>query len=78
MGGRRAEEDLRVASVKKSIAGGSGSAAGLEVVLPHPGTSRPTGMTRFLENERLLACLLLAPTVILLGLFIAYPFMMKM
>src|SRR5512134_1358406 len=29
-----------------------------------------------LENERLLAALLLAPTVVLLGLFIAYPFVM--
>src|SRR6267143_544052 len=61
--------------MKKSIAGGSG-AAGMEVVLPHPGTSRPSGMTRFLENERLLAAMLLAPTVVLLGLFIAYPFVM--
>jgi len=62
--------------MEKPIAGGSGGAAGLEVVLPHPGTSRPARMTRFLESERLLACLLLAPTVVLLGLFIAYPFVM--
>jgi multiple sugar transport system permease protein len=48
----------------------------MEVALPHPGTSRPAGLTRFLENERLLAALLLAPTVVLLGLFIAYPFVM--
>src|SRR4026209_2605538 len=60
--------------MKKPIAGGSGGAAGLEVALPHLGTSRPRGLTRFLESERLLACLLLAPTVVLLGLFIAYPF----
>jgi multiple sugar transport system permease protein len=60
--------------VKKPIAGGSGGAAGLEVALPHPGTSRPSGMTRFLESERLLACLLLTPTVLILGVFIAYPF----
>ena len=33
-------------------------------------------MARFLENERLLAALLLAPTVLLLGVFIAYPFVM--
>ena len=33
-------------------------------------------MTRLLESERLLAALLLAPTVVLLGLFIAYPFVM--
>jgi multiple sugar transport system permease protein len=62
--------------MKRPIAGGSGGAAGLEVVLSHPGTSRPAGLTRFLENERLLAALLLSPTVILLGLFIAYPFVM--
>jgi multiple sugar transport system permease protein len=61
--------------VKKPIAGGSG-VAGMEAVLPHPGTSRPSGMTRFLENERLLAVLLLTPTVVLLGVFIAYPFVM--
>ena len=61
--------------MKTPIAGGSG-VAGMEVVLPHPGTSRPSGMTRFLENERLLAAMLLAPTVVLLGLFIAYPFVM--
>jgi len=48
----------------------------MEVALPHPGTSRPAGLTRFLENERLLAALLLTPTVVLLGLFIAYPFVM--
>jgi multiple sugar transport system permease protein len=29
-----------------------------------------------LENERLLAGLLLTPTIVLLGLFIAYPFVM--
>ena len=62
--------------MKRPIAGGSGSAAGLEVVLPRPVTSRPAGLTRFLENERLLAAILLAPTVVLLGLFIAYPFVM--
>jgi multiple sugar transport system permease protein len=62
--------------VKRPIAGGSGGAAPLEVALPHPGASRPARLRRFLENERLLASLLLAPTVVLLGLFIAYPFIM--
>src|SRR6266705_2411422 len=33
-------------------------------------------MTRWLENERLLAELLLAPAILLLGLFIAYPVVM--
>jgi multiple sugar transport system permease protein len=31
--------------------------------------------TRFLEDERRLAMVLLLPTIALLGLFIAYPFM---
>ena len=62
--------------MKKPIAGGSGGAAGYEVALPHPGTSRPARVTRVLENEGLLAVVLLAPTVILLGTFIAYPFVM--
>jgi multiple sugar transport system permease protein len=48
----------------------------MEVALSHPGASRPARLTRLLENERLLASLLLAPTVVLLGLFIAYPFVM--
>ena len=46
--------------MKKPIAGGAGSAAGLEVALPHPSTSRPAPLvTRFLENEGLLAAVLL-------------------
>jgi multiple sugar transport system permease protein len=64
--------------MKKPIAGGSGSAAGLEVALPRPGTqrTRPETFTRWLESERLLATLLLAPAVVLLATFIAYPFVM--
>ena len=62
--------------MKKPISGGAGGATGIEVALPHPRTLRPSGLTRFLENERLLAFVLLTPTVILLGLFIAYPFVM--
>ncbi len=63
--------------MKKTIAGGAGSAAGFEVALPHPRTSQPApALTRFLENEGLLAAVLLAPTVLLLSLFIAYPFVM--
>jgi multiple sugar transport system permease protein len=62
--------------VKKPIAGGAGSVAGLEVALPRPRVSRPSPLTRVLENEGLLAAALLAPTVLLLGMFIAYPFVM--
>src|SRR5215510_4431307 len=60
----------------KPIAGGSGGVAGVEVALPRPRIGRPTGWTQLLESERLLASLLLAPTIILLGVFIAYPFLM--
>src|SRR5499426_3195254 len=60
----------------KPIAGGAGSVAGVEVALPRPRTTRPRGWTQLLESERLLASLLLAPTIILLGVFIAYPFLM--
>ena len=54
----------------------AGSAAQLEVALPHPATSKPARFERFLENERFLAFILLAPAVILLSVFIAYPFVM--
>jgi multiple sugar transport system permease protein len=62
--------------LKKPIAGGSGSATGITAALPHADALRPGRMTRWLENERLLAALLLAPAILLLGLFIAYPFVM--
>ena len=64
--------------MKTPIAGGAGGAAGLEVALPHPRTSRSSPFTRILEHEGLLAAALLAPTVVLLGLFIAYPFVMAL
>jgi len=54
----------------------TGSAAQLEVALPHPATSKPARFERFLENERFLAFILLAPAVVLLSVFIAYPFVM--
>ena len=58
--------------MKKPIAGGS---ARVEVLAP-PRTARKGGGGAWLENERLLAAMLLTPTVLLLGLFIAYPFVM--
>jgi len=58
--------------VKKPIAGGS---ARVEALAP-PRTARKGGGGAWLENERLLAAMLLTPTVLLLGLFIAYPFVM--
>jgi multiple sugar transport system permease protein len=60
--------------VKKPIAGGVGGAA--EIALSHPRASRPARSTRLLENERILAFALLLPTMALLGMFIAYPFIM--
>ena len=41
---------------------------------PYAGTPRRGPLTRLLEDERWLAFFLLLPTVVLLGLFIAYPF----
>ena len=60
--------------MKKIIAGGSSNATGLQVALPR--AHAPGRSTRFLESEGLLAGLLLAPAVLLLGVFIAYPFIM--
>ena len=62
--------------MKKPIAGGSGGAAGIAAALPRAGAPRSGRLTRWLESERLLATLLLAPAILLLGLFIAYPFVM--
>jgi multiple sugar transport system permease protein len=62
--------------VTKPFAGGSGSATGVEVALSTTRAARPSGRAALLENERLLAALLLTPTIVLLGLFIAYPFVM--
>src|SRR5947208_11335982 len=50
--------------------------ATLEAVTPraYAGTPRRGPITRLLEDERWLASVLLTPTIVLLGLFIAYPF----
>jgi multiple sugar transport system permease protein len=62
--------------LKNPIAGGAGGTARVEVALPHPRTAQRRALERLLENERLLAFALLTPTVVLLGAFIAYPFVM--
>ena len=61
--------------MKKLVAGASGSVA-VQVALPRRRTSRRPSVTHLLESERLLAALLLAPAVLLLATFIAYPFVM--
>jgi multiple sugar transport system permease protein len=61
--------------VTRPIAGGSGSATSA-VALPHPRTSPTPPLASLLDSERFLAAALLAPTVLLLGVFIAYPFVM--
>lgn len=60
----------------KVIAGGAGKTAGVEVVLPRPQLPRARSLTSLFENQRYLAYALLTPTVIILGVFIAYPFVM--
>ena len=63
--------------MKKSIAGGSSSgAAGMAAALPRTGEERPSRITRWLESEGMLAALLLTPALLVLTLFIAYPFVM--
>lgn len=61
--------------MKKLVAGASGSVA-VRVALPRPKSSRLAPLARHLENERLLAGLLLAPAILMLAIFIAYPFVM--
>ena len=60
----------------RSIAGGVGGAAEATSRLPAvAGAARPAGVVeRALESERVLGLLLLLPTVMLLAVFIAYPF----
>ena len=53
-----------------------GSVAGVETALPRPHVARPLSLPHLLDNERFLAIVLLAPAVLLLGVFIAYPFLM--
>jgi multiple sugar transport system permease protein len=53
---------------------GAGGAAGIGAVLSRPRAVRGGLASRILEDEKSLAYLLLAPTVVLLTLFIAYPF----
>jgi multiple sugar transport system permease protein len=53
-----------------------GSVAGVETALPRPRIARPWSLGDLLENERFLAAVLLAPALLLLAVFIAYPFMM--
>src|SRR5215471_18740869 len=62
--------------MKRVVAGGAGTAARMDVALPGSSVAQPARLTRVLENESLLAAALLLPTVLLLGLFIAYPFVM--
>ena len=69
MGRERAQEDLHDLSWLDPR-----RAASIEAARRPPGSSRPGRLVRLLESERLLAPILLAPAVILLGAFVAYPF----
>ena len=82
MGRGRAEEDLRVDSRLvaepgvKPITGGRGEVgeATARLATIAPTLPRMGPITRLLEDERVLGWLLLLPTIVLLALFIAYPF----
>src|SRR4029434_10775331 len=59
----------------RAIAGGAGQATEAARLTAFPRETSTMGtVARLLEDERVLGSLLLLPTVILLGLFIAYPF----
>lgn len=62
--------------VAPPFAGGAGEATarGVVTVLPRAEPARIGTWSRLLEDERVLGGLLLLPTIILLALFIAYPF----
>src|SRR5574337_1174234 len=53
-----------------------GSVAEIEAALPRPHIERAWSLTHLLENEHFLAAVLLAPAVVLLSIFIAYPFVL--
>lgn len=53
-----------------------GSVVGVEAALPRPRIAHPWSLSDLLENERFLAAVLLAPALLLLCIFIAYPFVM--
>ncbi len=62
--------------MKRVIATGSASPVGLEAALPRARAAPAARLGHVLESERLLAAMLLTPAVVLLGVFIAYPFVM--
>jgi multiple sugar transport system permease protein len=55
-------------------AGAAGAATAPLVVAAQPTAPRMGAVARLLEDERVLGTLLLVPTIVLLALFIAYPF----
>jgi ABC-type sugar transport system permease subunit len=58
----------------KPVSGGSGSAGQVAVATLPRAASRRGGIAALLEDERVLGVMLLLPTIVLLALFIAYPF----
>src|SRR2546430_16381268 len=52
------------------------SAVPVSVVVAVPEARRPSGLGRLLEREHILAGVLLAPALVILTLFIAYPFVL--
>jgi len=57
--------------IGREAVGGAPAAASVS-----PSAPRPALLARLLDDEKLLALLLLSPTVLLLAAFIAYPFAM--
>src|SRR5437870_12713845 len=60
----------------KSAASGASAIPAPIVVVAVPKLGRPKGLGHLLEREHILAGVLLAPTLVILTLFIAYPFVL--
>ena len=62
--------------IEPILAEGGSRAIAAPVVVARPEASRSTWLGRLLEQEHVLAGVLLAPTLVILALFIAYPFVL--
>src|SRR5437870_12271342 len=77
VGRRRAEEGVRVGATQMAEhARPAASAIPVSVVVAVPEARPPSGLGRLLEREHILAGARLAPALVILTLFIAYPFVL--
>ena len=68
--------DQRIEPIVMERTSPAAHAVGAPIAVPRPEASRGTWLGRLLEREHVLAGVLLAPTLLILALFIAYPFLL--